>query len=70
LGAQVICDENNNRYIVNGAHDAPKLQQILDGFIQKFVLCSECANPETDLTIAKNDDIFRNCKGIFEIPIP
>jgi translation initiation factor 5 len=34
LGAQVKCDEKNDRYIVNGAHDAEKLQVLLDGFIQ------------------------------------
>lgn len=49
LGAQVKCDEKNDRYIVNGAHDAEKLQTLLDGFIQKFVLCPSCQNPETDL---------------------
>ena len=37
------------RYIVNGAHESAKLQDILDGFIKKFVLCPGCDNPETDL---------------------
>ena len=49
LGAQTQMDSKNDRYIVNGAHDATKLQEILDGFIKKFVLCPECDNPETDL---------------------
>ena len=49
LGAQTKCDAANSRYIVNGAHDAPRLQVILDGFIQRFVLCPLCDNPETDL---------------------
>lgn len=39
----------NERYIVNGEHDANKLQDILDGFIKKFVLCPACDNPETTL---------------------
>ena len=39
----------SGRYIVNGAHEASKLQELLDGFIKRFVLCSECENPETDL---------------------
>ncbi|CAO3687754.1 unnamed protein product [Umbelopsis vinacea] len=63
LGAQVKCDEKNDRYIVNGAHDAEKLQTLLDGFIQKFVLCPSCQNPETDLLITKNDDIEMDCKA-------
>jgi len=63
LGAQVKCDEKNDRYIVNGAHDAPKLQQLLDVFIQKFVLCPSCKNPETDLIIGKDGHIQRDCKA-------
>ena len=42
-------DIKQGRYIVNGAHESAKLQDMLDGFIKKFVLCSECDNPETDL---------------------
>ena len=34
---------------MNGAHDSDKLQDLLDGFIRKFVLCPECDNPETNL---------------------
>ncbi|KAG0318848.1 hypothetical protein BG000_004049 [Podila horticola] len=54
LGAQVKCDEKTDRYIVNGAHDAAKLQQLLNGFIQKFVLCPSCGNPETDIIVDKS----------------
>uniref|UniRef100_A0A8D3BZ80 Eukaryotic translation initiation factor 5 n=1 Tax=Scophthalmus maximus TaxID=52904 RepID=A0A8D3BZ80_SCOMX len=50
LGAQTQFDSKNDRYIVNGSHEANKLQDMLDGFIRKFVLCTECDNPETDLT--------------------
>lgn len=49
LGAQTQIDLKNERYIVNGSHDADKLQEILDGFIEKFVLCPDCDNPETVL---------------------
>ncbi|TPX62406.1 hypothetical protein PhCBS80983_g00431 [Powellomyces hirtus] len=63
LGAQVKCDEKNDRYIVNGAHDAEKLQKALDGFIDKFVLCPSCKNPETDLIITKDEYIYRDCKA-------
>jgi translation initiation factor 5 len=63
LGAQVKFEEDKDRYIVNGAHDAPKLQALLDGFIQKFVLCGSCSNPETDLVFAKDGTILRDCKG-------
>lgn len=49
LGAQTQMDTKLGRYIVNGAHESAKLQDILDGFIKKFVLCPGCDNPETDL---------------------
>lgn len=62
LGAQVKCDDKNERYIVNGDHDAAKLQNTLDGFINKYVLCQSCSNPETDIII-KNDEILMDCKA-------
>jgi len=63
LGAQTNFDKNE-RYIVNGSHDSAKLQDILDGFIQKYVLCSNCRNPETDLHVStKRQQISTTCKA-------
>jgi len=66
LGAQTSFDEKNDRYIVNGAHDPTKLRELLDGFIDKFVLCKSCKNPETDLIITKTEQIIRDCKACGE----
>ncbi|KAI0344274.1 translation initiation factor [Trametopsis cervina] len=66
LGAQTSFDEKNDRFIVNGAHDATKLRELLDAFIDKFVLCKSCKNPETDLLITKSEDIIRDCKACGE----
>ncbi|PWN53268.1 hypothetical protein IE53DRAFT_302810, partial [Violaceomyces palustris] len=63
LGAQTTQDDKTERYIVNGAHDANRLRELLDGFIDKFVLCGDCKNPETDLKIMKDGDILRDCKA-------
>ncbi|KAG8936916.1 hypothetical protein FRC03_008594 [Tulasnella sp. 419] len=63
LGAQTSFDEKNDRYIVNGAHDANRLRELLDGFIDKFVLCGECKNPETDLFLTRNEEVYRDCKA-------
>ena len=49
LGAQTQFDVKNDRFIVNGSHESVRLQELLDGFIKKFVLCQECDNPETNL---------------------
>lgn len=69
LGAQTSFDEKNDRYIVNGAHNAERLRELLDGFIDKFVLCKSCKNPETELVILKNgrnENIIRDCKACGE----
>nr|XP_033807118.1 eukaryotic translation initiation factor 5 [Geotrypetes seraphini]XP_033807119.1 eukaryotic translation initiation factor 5 [Geotrypetes seraphini] len=64
LGAQTQFDIKNDRYIVNGSHEANKLQDMLDGFIKKFVLCPECENPETDLHVnMKKQTIGNSCKA-------
>ncbi|BDD63052.1 hypothetical protein MPDQ_003661 [Monascus purpureus] len=62
LGAQANAKPTDDRWIINGAHDAPKLQDYLDGFISKFVLCKKCKNPETDVVI-KSDKIYLDCKA-------
>ncbi|XP_050521081.1 eukaryotic translation initiation factor 5 [Daktulosphaira vitifoliae] len=64
LGAQTQFDFKHDRFIVNGAHDAGKLQDLLDGFIRKYVLCPECDNPETELMIStKKGTIHQGCKA-------
>ncbi|KAF8181320.1 translation initiation factor IF2/IF5, partial [Pholiota molesta] len=49
LGAQATFDKKNDGYIVSGAH----LRGLLDVFIETFVLCALCKNPETGLLIPK-----------------
>lgn len=63
LGAQTFIDEGKDRYLVNGVHDTGKLQDTLDGFINKFVLCASCKNPETDIVVKKGDVLIRECKA-------
>ncbi|KAK4053312.1 eukaryotic translation initiation factor 5 [Microbotryomycetes sp. JL221] len=63
LGSQSTFNDDTERYIVNGAHDASRLRDLLDVFIEKFVLCSSCKNPETELQITKGDFIIKDCKA-------
>ena len=67
FGSIVHCDDKAQRYIVNGVHEGEKLQNTLDGFISKFVLCGECDNPETDLIVenanARDAMIWKQCKA-------
>ena len=62
LGAQTNTNPADDRWIINGAHEASKLQDYLDGFINKFVLCKMCKNPETDVNI-KDGGIMLDCKA-------
>jgi translation initiation factor 5 len=62
LGAQTNTNPADDRWIINGAHDASKLQDYLDGFISKFVLCKKCKNPETEVNI-KDGHIILDCKA-------
>ena len=62
LGAQTNTNPSDDRWIINGAHEASKLQDYLDGFISKFVLCKKCKNPETDVVI-KDGRIVLDCKA-------
>jgi len=60
LGA--LTSNQNEKYIVNGRHDAEDLAKVLDTFIEKFVLCGGCRNPETNMNI-KGDKIFLVCRA-------
>ncbi|KAH8805590.1 putative eukaryotic translation initiation factor 5 [Xylogone sp. PMI_703] len=62
LGAQTNTNPSDDRWIINGAHEASKLQDYLDGFITKFVLCKKCKNPETEVVI-KDGRILLDCKA-------
>lgn len=67
LGSQTM-EDKNGRHIVNGSHDAKKLAELLDVFIKKFVLCSGCGNPETDIVLKKSKkgkemDVYLSCKA-------
>ncbi|KAL8903213.1 MAG: hypothetical protein Q9207_004079 [Kuettlingeria erythrocarpa] len=62
LGAQTNNNPADDRWIINGSHEASKLQDYLDGFISRFVLCKKCKNPETDVNI-KDGRILLDCKA-------
>lgn len=62
LGAQTNIDPKDDRWIINGIHESKKLQDYLDGFINKFVLCKKCKNPETEVNI-KDGGILLDCKA-------
>lgn len=66
LGAQTSINEETDRYHVNGAHDSNELQDSLDNFINRFVLCGACKNPETEIQIEKGL-LQKDCKACGQI---
>jgi len=62
LGAQTQMDVTKERYVVNGSHEGSRLQDMLDIFIKKFVLCHKCDNPETTMIVGR-DKITLLCKA-------
>merc|ERR1712187_720118 len=62
LGAQTTYTNNareGERAIVNGHHDTPTFQELLDKFIGKYVCCENCRLPEIDLRVKKEMVIGR-----------
>jgi len=45
--------KKEEKSIVNGAHETSTGQQLIDKFIDKFVLCPNCKLPETDMRVKK-----------------
>lgn len=55
-------EENNLKYIINGQRHMSELEAALDKFIDNFVLCGKCGNPET-LVYIKKGCVFHRCKA-------
>nr|XP_020155079.2 LOW QUALITY PROTEIN: eukaryotic translation initiation factor 5 [Aegilops tauschii subsp. strangulata] len=61
LGAQSTFDDKTGVCIVNGAHDTAKLAGLLENFINKYVQCYKCGNPETEVVISKKQTLSLKC---------
>jgi len=62
LGAQSTYtnkEGEGERAIVNGHHDTPIFQTMLDKFIDKYVLCDNCKLPEIDMTVKKGNIVYK-----------
>lgn len=44
-------DEGKDVYYISGEHQTPVLQELLDHFIDAYVLCAWCTLPETDMSV-------------------
>ncbi|EPR80009.1 Eukaryotic translation initiation factor 5 [Spraguea lophii 42_110] len=61
--------DKNNRIILNGKFDSNHLQKILYNFIENYILCPQCRNPEGKYKIKNNSLRFEclacGCKSKF-----
>ena len=39
-------ETKSNSFLINGSHNVEKMQELLDKFIKKYVLCQKCHLPE------------------------
>jgi len=62
LGALSSYSVEEEKSIVNGAHETSTGQSMVDKFIDKFVLCPNCRLPETDM-IVKKGFLCAGCKA-------
>ena len=60
LGTQT--EIKNDVHLINGSHSPEKLQQLLDKFIEKYVLCPKCKLPEIRIFIKKGE-IRSKCRA-------
>lgn len=47
LGSQTKSDRQTARYIINGSHETGSVQNYIYNFIERYVMCDRCNNPET-----------------------
>jgi len=67
MGTLSSIDEDNSKYIINGAHEKERVQEYLYNFIDELVLCKECRNPETDLfCVPGKKTVHQKCKACGE----
>lgn len=63
LGAQTKIDDSEGTYIVNGSFQQSSLMEVLQKFIDMFVMCSNCNLPETDMKLRKSGTITQACNA-------
>ena len=63
LGAN--SDTKSNSYLINGSHGVEQMQELLDKFIRKYVLCPKCHLPEIHgkIRVGKKNEIKCTCRS-------
>ena len=58
-------ETKSNQYLINGNHEVDQMQELLDRFIRKYVLCPKCHLPEIHgkVRIGKKKEIKCTCRS-------
>lgn len=62
LGTQSTIVKKDDKFILMGSHTPERMQEKVDAFVTKFVLCSHCRNPETDVGV-DGKNVILTCRG-------
>ena len=58
----IIHDDKSKNYILKGKFSLKQIEDALEDFIAKYVLCEKCSNPETEFMIS-NKLLYLKCKS-------
>ena len=61
VGASCVFDKKEGHGTLKGVHTDKDLQTLVLAFVRDFVLCTQCASPETVLALTKKNNIKVKC---------
>ena len=61
LGSLTKGDKSAMRYVVNGSHSVESVQNHIYDFIDEYVMCRKCNNPETFYVAKSRKNVQREC---------
>ena len=72
LGALSNYIKTDNKYLIMGSHTLSRVQEIIFKFIERYILCGECRNPETDVILSsgKHSKITLECRACSRKTMP
>lgn len=63
LGAQKIANQKDDKFIVMGSHAQERMQEKVYSYIERFVLCKHCRNPETTVSVEAREKVMLTCRA-------
>ena len=64
--SQKLQCNTKDQITLSGHHDVTEIEEKLENYIEEFVLCSYCGNPETVIEISPKKVVYLRCKACGE----